>query len=449
MEAVAASWDAWRAAPASVPTAQAYVDEAVAYGKKLAGSEEARRALDPTELWLHVRAVLDAWTAFEGEANPQQREERASMHSSDVQRWMQTLLVFERMSDPLLLVPIRVLAQCLVNGITSAPETRSTLWSAHVTAEGCEPWADAILRLLSSADERTSLAAQVFLLNCVPRGDAKLHDLVHSKPARRVFEVVLHLYEASLYEETSETFSITVALVDRLFGAGLVGDLLDALGTDHDIHPAQLALLRALIECLHQHVQTPAEQDDAPWIANVRPLIERAVALSQYASRAMQQVASEGAESQGLVRAYMGLLALFECLHWAGLRAHQDATALRTTEAAAVLPLLRAPAMLGACIELLRQARSFYPPKAPFAPSGASVPDGHAKSALHTSEPDDGRPGLPRLKRSALQLLGTLSFPAGPQDRAAVRSVQDHVRELGGLIDVMSLTALDELNPSR
>jgi len=68
---------------------------------------------------------------------------------------------------------------------------------------------DSPRRLLSSADERTSLAAQVFLLNCVPPGDARLHDLVHSKPARRALEVVLHLYEISLYDETSETFSIT------------------------------------------------------------------------------------------------------------------------------------------------------------------------------------------------------------------------------------------------
>lgn len=290
----------------------------------------------------------------------------------------------------------------------------------------------------------------------MPPGDEKLSDLVHCKPARQAMEVVLHLYEAALYEETSDTVSITyvlfphssIALVDRLFGAGLIGPLLDTLGTDMDIRPAQLALLRALIECLHQHVQTPpADQVEAPWVANVRPLIDRAVALSTYAAESMQQVANEGADAQGLVRAYMGLLALLECLHWAGLRAHQDVTAARTTEAAALLPLLREPAVLGACIELLRQARSFYPPKAPFAPTSASVPEGHAQSALHTKEPDDGRPGLPRLKRSALQLLGTLSFPAGSHDRAAVRDVQDRVRELGGLIDVLSLTALDELNP--
>ena len=48
-------------------------------------------------------------------------------------------------TDVLVLVPIRVLAQCLVKGVTSAPDTRSMLWAAHVTAEGTQPWADAIL----------------------------------------------------------------------------------------------------------------------------------------------------------------------------------------------------------------------------------------------------------------------------------------------------------------
>lgn len=313
---------------------------------------------------------------------------------------------------------------------------------------------DLYRRLLSSADERTSLAAHVFLLNCLPPGDDKLPDLVYNRSARRVMEVMLQLYEAAVYEETSDTLPVTyvpppygsLALVDRLFAAGLAGPLLDALGPAPDLHATQLALLRALIECLHQHVQGP-NAHDAPWIVNVRPLIDRAVTLSQYATDAMQQVAEAGADAQGLVRAYMGLLALFECLHWAGLRAHQDASAAQATEAAALLPLLRAPEVLGACIQLLRQARAFYPPQAPFAPSTASVPEGHAASALHTREPEDGRPGLPRLKRSALQLLGTLSFLAGPQDREAVRDVQDHVRELGGLVDVLSLTALDELNP--
>jgi len=77
MESVAASWDAWRAAPASARAAQTYVEEVVAYGKILAHSEEARSALSPAVLWLHVRVVLDAWTAYEVEIDPQRREERA------------------------------------------------------------------------------------------------------------------------------------------------------------------------------------------------------------------------------------------------------------------------------------------------------------------------------------------------------------------------------------
>ena len=48
------------------------------YAKTLAGSEEARDALSPADLWLHVRAVLDAWTAYEAQVDPQKRKERAT-----------------------------------------------------------------------------------------------------------------------------------------------------------------------------------------------------------------------------------------------------------------------------------------------------------------------------------------------------------------------------------
>ena len=57
MEGVAASWNAWRAAPESAHAAQCYVNEATMYAKTLAGSEEARDALSPADLWLHVRAT--------------------------------------------------------------------------------------------------------------------------------------------------------------------------------------------------------------------------------------------------------------------------------------------------------------------------------------------------------------------------------------------------------
>lgn len=184
---MAGSWDAWRTAPASARAAQRYVDDTVAYGKILASSEDARNALSPSALWSHVRTVLDAWTSFEAQVDPQRREERARWadvaratlgllrnsavesqhaqmmgyaHATYAARTVATsnggcrhssclsacrILYVCRMSSHTVLVPIRVLAQCLVNSVTSAPETRTTLWATHVIAEESAPWADALL----------------------------------------------------------------------------------------------------------------------------------------------------------------------------------------------------------------------------------------------------------------------------------------------------------------
>jgi len=58
------------------------------------------------------------------------------------------------------------------------------------------------------------------------------------------------------------------------------------------------------------------------------------------------------------------------------------------------------------------------------------------------------------LKRDLVRLLGVLSYSPPKryqhqnQDQLKqVKNVQDRVRELGGLFDVLNLTALDELNP--
>ena len=46
-----------------------------------------------------------------------------------------------------------------------------------------------------------------------------------------------------------------------------------------------------------------------------------------------------------------------------------------------------------------------------------------------------------------LQVLGTLAFHAKGTSWDDVHAFQDRVREAGGLIEVLSLTQLDELNP--
>ena len=53
-------------------------------------------------------------------------------HWDDIQATLHMCLTFERMSDPILIPAIRVMAQCLTNWITGHDEAKTMLWTACV-----------------------------------------------------------------------------------------------------------------------------------------------------------------------------------------------------------------------------------------------------------------------------------------------------------------------------
>ena len=235
--------------------------------------------------------------------------------------------------------------------------------------------------------------------------------------------------------------------MDEFFAQRTLGALLEALGPlDNDINAPQLTVVRILIECIHAHMKEPAMTENlAACLPSLMHMTTKLLYTTTHAMQLMRE--TDKADVSALVRAHIGLLALLEALHLSAM--HAQETAFVSMH---LVQDMRTSTMIDALVELLRQARAFMPPKPPFAPAQSSasktpVPDQYVPSALHTNMPNDDRPGLPYLKRTALQLMGTLAFHAPGTPWADVHAFQNRIRETGGLYEVLSLTALDELNP--
>lgn len=424
---------------------------------------------DAPAVWAWAMRVVRAWLDYEGRIDPRKedvREARAQhadvvratlgilrnaslsdayacqalAHTDTLAQLCAMCVAYERMSEPALLVMIRVLTQLLVNLVTRHEAVRDTLWTLlAVPPNEAGVAGETILRLLSSADDRTSLAAHVFLLNSA--APHTCHSLVHTAHGRRVLQVVLASYDAALVHEASDTLHVILALSSRLCAHGHWGPLLQALGPTEDMNASQLALVRTLIDNMHMNEEGVL----ASMIACLEPLVGMVTDLSRATTQCLATIQADPAQVPRLVRAHVGLLALLEAVHVMALHAQETPS----NESARILADMRSSDMIHACIELLREARAFVPPRPPFQPAAPAVQaDAHERpSQLHTPQPDDDRPGLPYLKRTALQVLGTLAFHAKGTSWDDVHAFQDRVREAGGLIEVLSLTQLDELNP--
>ena len=323
------------------------------------------------------------------------------------------------------------------------------------------------------------MAALVFVLNCIDMDDyaaAPTHaacaaQLVRSPEGCRVMDVLLQLYESTQLGESRaahESGDVIVAIVHRLLVAGLVQELLAGLAPRSDssrVSASHVALLRVCAECIHMRLDVlksgnsdarrhACDTDRAAlWMRSTLPLVDMLVELANYAEAAMRAVRQDGAaDVGGLVRTHLALLALLESLT-AAVMCGQELVAARIDSSGdtELLGALRSRRVAAACVSLLREAHTFMPAQSPFAVTDGTLPppEGHAASSLHTApRPPPDRPALPHLKRAVLQLLGALAFCPPPR-RAShdVRAFQDLVRELGGLVDVLNLTMLDEHNP--
>lgn len=333
-------------------------------------------------------------------------------------------------------------------------------------------------RLLASTDERTVLAAMVFVLNCLDGSsgpDAGLHphtELASTPEGVRASEQLLAVFDAALVredEEALETIDVLTAIFQRLLTHKAAGELLERLGGE-ELTSAQVALLRVLAACMQERVEArkqvdsghelPAPPQPEQWVEGSEPMLRLLVRLANDAADTMRRhVETPGVAGElgGLLRAHLALVALLTYATHAAMCGQEDVaggSSERTTGDQLLLERLRSAdaQVVEAVVALLHEAIAFFPAQSPFAPGGgtaAPAPDGHVLSATGAaSTPPADRPALHSLKRSAVQLLGALAHaPPNTPRPAAVVNVQDRVRESGGLYDVLNTTVLDETNP--
>ncbi|PKI82547.1 hypothetical protein MVES_003375 [Malassezia vespertilionis] len=375
-------------------------------------------------------------------------------------------LVFQHMSDPLLIPVIRVLAQFLANAATSDEALREHVWRTHIVPCKAGSNGDAIARLLTSTDIHTMLAIQVLILNTLSSNPAFSENLVQTEQGRKIIELLLQLYEATLlddalYEESlgaqgkclAESLDVTCAIVQRFLERGNVGSLLAALAPQEtmepNVSPSQITLLHVMRECFQDQLGV-IQRDKVSQAAMTEATVPLYLHVAQYGIKIMtQHVESKVDDFRGLVRAHMALLAVLQLLNTAAMCGQEDVGKVGTS---ALLAQLRCAesGVVTTSLALLCAANQFFPAQSPLKKQDAQVPlpPGHVFAGAGYADVHDDRPALHSLKRSILQLIATLAFhPPGMQVLDEVKLVQDTVREQGGLLDVLNLTVLDENNP--
>lgn len=152
-------------------------------------------------------------------------------HWADVTHVLAYALVFQHMTDPVLVPVVRVLAQLVANAGMNTRALQQRVWDGHVL--GHDPTCpDALVRMLSSSDPRTVLAPTLYLLRTIDRAYADaveaapteyvaspyLHDLVHTKAGLAVMEHILHTYDAMLLaeEDTDAAAPTTGEILDTM-----------------------------------------------------------------------------------------------------------------------------------------------------------------------------------------------------------------------------------------
>ncbi|EIW58745.1 uncharacterized protein TRAVEDRAFT_29229 [Trametes versicolor FP-101664 SS1] len=438
-------------------------------------------------------------------------QENAFANESAIRRLIYHYTTFNATQDASSFPATRMLSQALSNIVTGNDALTQSLWSTYVNlpeeqliltrlfaSPDARTVSSAFVLVLNCVHDNAHRAE---LLVRSPRGP---------RICLTMLDRIASLFEADEESEEGRAFVIGYEIIERIIEAGLVAELYARLTVEDEVVTAhQTTLLKLVDSYLHASQQAHEvalsrrhAADRGRSLFDV--LTEAFFALSKYAQDAIQRALGSGRTSPPreahsnpppstevageeqpdaappplqnldllLPKVCEALVLVTQCLTTVALRAEEAAAAATRpgdTQPKHLSPkdLLVAataersgPRLVESLIETLRLVDVFVPritygrvAKRPVVPEGADVlGQGHETSSGSTTE-DAGGAGLTGpsaedasaaqafalVRRDLVRLLGILA--------AENRSVQERVRECGGISVVMNLCVVDDYNP--
>ncbi|KAJ7460628.1 spinocerebellar ataxia type 10 protein domain-containing protein [Mycena latifolia] len=401
---------------------------------------------------------------------------KAFENEPSIRRLLHYYTSWSFMEDEEAILVARVLAQALSNLVTSNDILVAKLWNTYMNLPDDQV---VIIRLLSSADPRTLLAALILILNCIDTSRTRIKMLTRTVTGVRIcislLDSMVRLYDAEDATEGARAFDIGYEIFSRIMAMDLVPSLFSRLSMpDEVITPHQTTLLK-LVDSYLQAAQTspiPTTPQGTPIYAKLERMLAKAffslsayaqnsirnslgpstAALKQHPPPAAPEASPDGTRAAFeppssldvmLPKVSEALVLVTQCIVTITLEssdAHAHPGPGQNSQEFFNETRSADQGIVESLTELLRLLDVFLPRINFGKPVRA---DGRAALPTHTQPPQggDGRDstGFSYLKRDLVRLLGILCH--------GTKAVQDRARLCGGIEVVMNLCVIDERNP--
>lgn len=365
-------------------------------------------------------------------------QEQAYENEPEIRRLLHYFTSWSATEDADAVMAARMLTQTLSNIVTGNESLMSAIWDTYLALPEDQV---VLLRLLAHPDPRTVLSSLIFMFNVLRGCKMRIKALCTTPIGLRLCVVLLDLMTASFdaQEDTDagRAFNYGYFIFTQIAQQGCVPRLYIRLAMDGEaVTPHQTTLLK-LTDSYLQSADSP-ERDAVH--EGLMPMLSQVFFSLSASARASvsRSIGSGGGDASAppaeldvmLPKVCEALVLLTQCIVSVALAAEgqergplgrrkffAEARSDGTGIVESIVDLLR---LLDLFLPRINFGKPVRQPGAPSAPS-----------------PDN--PGFSYLKRDLVRLLGVLAHRS--------RSVQDRVRQCGGIQTVMNLCVVDERNP--
>ncbi|KAJ7626436.1 spinocerebellar ataxia type 10 protein domain-containing protein [Mycena polygramma] len=403
-------------------------------------------------------------------------QKKAFENEPSIRRLLQYYTSWSFLKDEEAILVARVLAQALSNLVTGNGVLLPIIWNTYMNLPEDQV---VLIRLLSSPDPRTLVAALVLIMNAIDGSRTRIKMLTRTTNGVRIcislLDSMVQLYDAEDATEGARAFDVGYEIFSRIMAVDLVPSLFTRLSMpDEIITPHQTTLLK-LVDSYLQAARlsgTPTTPQGTPLYTKLRPMLAKSFfSLSTYAQHSIRNSLGLSSSSTAskqpptplerpdgthaafeppssldvmLPKVSEALVLITQCIVTITLEASDmDAQAAGLEQKSQDFfneATVADQGIVESLTELLRLLDLFLPRINFGKPVG---PDG--KAALPTpTQPQGGGDGadgtgFSYLKRDLVRLLGILCH--------GIKAVQDRARLCGGIEVVMNMCVIDERNP--